>query len=203
MLPAAKPSFRALVIALSLVALVGTAVAEALPRANPANRLASLPIDDYRYDRATDCKERPAKGTLALQRWLEANAAGVSWGIMRCEKWGRNSASLHAEGRAIDWHLDARNRKQRRAANRLIKLLLATDRRGNSHALARRMGIQEIIWNCRSWWSGSSGMSKYSVCFKDNGKRRRNVNFTAAHKDHVHFGLSRRGAKMRTTFWSR
>jgi len=196
-------SKRLLACALTLAALVGTGLAEALPNGNPANRLAHLPIDDYRYDRATECKKHPARGTVALQRWLESNAAGVSWGIMRCEKWGKNSASLHAEGRALDWHLDSRDRRQLRAANRLIELLLATDKRGNRHALARRMGIQEIIWNCRSWWSGSDGMGKYSQCFNDRGKRLKHVNFTAAHKDHIHFGLSRRGAKMRTTFWSR
>jgi hypothetical protein len=154
------------------------------------------------YDHATDCKKHPQPGTVALQHWLEQNAAGVSWGIMRCEKWGKNSASLHAEGRALDWHLDSRSRRQARAANRLIDLLLATDRRGNEHALARRMGIQEIIWNCHSWWSGSDGMGKYSQCFNEKGKRLRNVDFTQAHKDHIHFGLSWRGAKKRTTFWS-
>jgi len=194
---------RLLLCTLALAAVAGSGLAHALPDGNPANRLANLPIDDYRYDHATDCKKRPQRGTVALQRWLEANAAGVSWGIMRCEKWGKNSASLHAEGRAVDWHLDSRNRKQLRAANRLIDLLLATDKKGNRHALARRMGIQEIIWNCRSWWSGSDGMGKYSRCFNDRGKRLKRVNFTEAHKDHIHFGLSWRGAKKRTTFWSR
>jgi hypothetical protein len=52
------------------------------------------------------------------------------------------------------------------------------------------MGIQEIIWNCHSWWSGSEGMGKYSVCFTEKGKRRRNVNRTEAHMDHIHIGLS-------------
>ena len=66
-----------------------------------------LPIDDYAYDRARDCRKRPTPGALAMVDWLEKNAEGVSWGIMRCERWGKNSASLHAEGRAIDWHLDA------------------------------------------------------------------------------------------------
>ena len=28
------------------------------------------------------------------------------WGSYRCEKWGKGQASLHAENRAIDWHLD-------------------------------------------------------------------------------------------------
>jgi hypothetical protein len=204
MRPAARIPARLLAAAaFAVVAVAGGGLAEALPRGNPADRLASAPIDDYRYDRAKGCRKRPQRGTVALQRWLEKNAAGVPWGIMRCSKLGPRNYSLHAEGRALDWHLDARNRAQRRAANRLIKLLLATDRRGNRHALARRMGIQEIIWNCRSWWSGSPGMGPYSQCYRENGKRRKRVNYTLAHKDHIHFGLSWRGARKRTTFWSR
>ena len=164
--------------------------------------LADLPIDDYAYDRAKDCRKRPTPGALALVDWLESNAEGTFWGIMRCERWGKNSASLHAEGRAVDWHLDVARPADRREARRLIDLWLATDRAGNEHALARRMGIQEIIWNCHSWWSGSSGMDKYSKCFNERGKRLKTVNFTEAHKDHIHFGLSWRGARKRTTFWS-
>ena len=93
---------RLLLCTLALAAVVGTGLAEALPNINPANRLANVPIDDYRYDHATHCERNPKAGTVALQRWLQQNAAGVSWGIMRCEKWGKNSASLHAEGRAIE-----------------------------------------------------------------------------------------------------
>jgi hypothetical protein len=100
---------RILLCTLALMALAGVGLAQALPNGNPANRLANLPIDDYAYDHATHCEKHPKPGTIALQHWLEQNAAGVSWGIMRCEKWGKNSASLHAEGRALDWHLDSRN----------------------------------------------------------------------------------------------
>ena len=88
----------------------------------------------------------------------------------------------------------------RRAARELIDLLLATDRAGNEHALARRMGIQEIIWDCRSWWSGSEGMDRYSLCFDRKGRRVK-VDDTSAHRDHVHIGLNRAGARMRTSFW--
>ena len=183
------------------MAVVGAGLAEALPNGNPANRLLDKPIDDYAYDHAKKCRKAPMRGTVALQDWLQSNAAGVPWGIMRCSKLGRGNFSLHAEGRALDWHLDARDRGQRRAANRLIKLLLAPDRHGNPHALARRMGIQEIIWNCRSWWSGSRGMGVYSLCEGKNGKIKQNVDYTLAHKDHIHFGLSWRGARKRTTFW--
>jgi hypothetical protein len=193
---------RVLLVTLALAGVAGASLAEALPNGNPANRLLDQPIDDYAYDHAKKCRKHPMRGTVALQRWLQSNAAGTSWGIMRCSKLGGGHFSLHAEGRALDWHLDAGDRSQRRAANRLIKLLLAPDRHDNPHALARRMGIQEIIFNCRSWWSGSQGMGVYSVCEGKNGKIKKNVNYTLAHKDHIHFGLSWRGARKRTTFWA-
>ena len=168
----------------------------------PALAASLGPIDDYGYDHARKCVKRPAKGTLAMQSWLERNVRGVSWGIMRCERLSGKNFSLHAEGRAIDWHLDARKPAERRAANRLIKRLLATDSEGNAHALARRMGVQEIIFNCKSWWSGSEGMEPYSLCVDRRGRKRKKVNATLAHRDHVHIGLSRAGARKRTSFWA-
>lgn len=195
-------------IGLAILALApASALAAGFPstfgpvRHNPADRLLDRPIDDYRYDHAKRCRKHPRSGTLALQRWLEAHSRGVSWGIMRCEKLTRRNYSLHSEGRALDWHLDARNAADRRAGRRLIKLLLAPDRAGNPHALARRMGIQEIIWDCRAWWSGAAHPLRYSVCYSRRGKRKRRVNATAAHRDHVHIGLNRMGAARRSSFW--
>lgn len=169
---------------------------------NPADRLVAKPIDDYRYDHAKDCRKRPPSGTQAFATWLDANAGGAFWGIMRCERWGKGRASLHAEGRAVDWHLNVHNRRDRREAKRIINLLLAPDRTGNSHALARRMGIQEIIWDCRSWYSGADGLRPYSPCFDKKGRRKK-IDDTTAHRDHIHFGLNWAGAKKRTTFWAR
>ena len=177
-------------------------MAEALPNGNPANRMLNKPIDEIQYDQATHCTKRPTRGILALQSWLQHNARGVSWGIMRCEKWGKHSASLHAEGRALDWHLDAGVPSQKAAAYRLIKMLLATDKRGNTTALARRMGVQEIIFNCQYWGGWSSEMGEYSLCYNRKGKRIKGVNRTAAHMDHIHLGINKRGARKRTTFWA-
>src|SRR2546423_2944761 len=170
----------------------------ALP-AVPALAAAAEPIDPYQYDYAKKCLKHPQKGTLALERWLEKNAGGVSWGIMRCEKLG-SGKSLHSEGRAIDWHLDVHNAGDRAEATRLINLFLATDKAGNVHALARRMGIQELIWNCKAWFSGDGGMRPYSVCFDSKGKRKK-VDDTTAHRNHIHIGLNWAGARMKTTFW--
>jgi hypothetical protein len=202
-MPARLAALAFLVVLLAAVA--GAAQAKAAPpqplKGNPADRMVGKPIDAYRYDHATGCRRKPAKGMLALESWLGLHVRGISWGIMRCETLSSRNYSLHSEGRALDWHLDVTDPTDRRAARKLIRLLLATDRAGNEHALARRMGVQEIIWDCRSWWSGSDGMDDYSVCFTERGKRRKGVSPTLAHRDHVHLGLSRAGAAMRTSFW--
>jgi hypothetical protein len=168
---------------------------------NPANALAALPADPEEYDRATRCSPRPKPGTVALTAWLQSNARGVAWGSYRCEKWGEGEASLHAENRAIDWHLDVNVPEDRAAARQLIELLLAPDVAGLPHALARRMGVEEIIWDCGYWGAGMEDFKAYSPCLNRNGDLRKRVNATVAHRDHVHIGLSKAGAAKRTSFW--
>jgi hypothetical protein len=188
-----------------LTALATAAAAWAAPYGqiakNPADKLASKPIDDYRYDHAKRCVKHPSKGALALVNWLERNSRGVFWGIMRCEKLGKHDYSLHSEGRAVDWHLSVHSAADRRAARKLILTLLATDKAGNTHALARRMGVQEIIWDCRSWWSGADRMGPYSVCYDKKGRKKKHVDETLAHRNHVHIGLNLPGARKQTSFW--
>jgi hypothetical protein len=197
---------RALLAVLACLLSIGAAAAFAAPYGqvanNPADRLADLPVDDYAYDHAKRCRKRPMPGALAMVEWLEQNAGGVSWGIMRCSKLSKHDYSLHAEGRAIDWHLDAAVPADRREAKRLIMLLLASDKAGNPHALARRMGIQEIIWDCRSWWAGAERLGPYSLCFDRRGNPVKGVNKTLAHRDHIHIGLSLAGARKRSSFWA-
>lgn len=171
-------------------------------KGNPADALTS-PVDDPAYDRATTCKTTPRPGTARFARWLDAHAAGVSWGSYRCERWGRGSASLHAEGRALDWHLASDRPADRAAGKRLIRLLLAPDRTGEPQALARRMGVSEIIWDCSYWAAGMPDFRRYSPCFGRDGTRRKRISRTIAHIDHIHFGLTKAGAMGRTSFWAK
>ncbi|HEV3001738.1 MAG TPA: hypothetical protein VGW75_13435 [Solirubrobacteraceae bacterium] len=168
---------------------------------NPANRLVTTPIDAIEYDAARRCDPKVKPGTVAFTRWLQRNAHGVYWGSYRCERWGKGSASLHAENRAVDWHLDAYDQAERVHAATLIALMLAPDTAGNPHALARRMGVEEIIWDCSYWGAGMTDFKKYSPCFRRDGRPRKGVDRTTAHRDHIHFGLSKAGAAGRTTFW--
>ena len=169
---------------------------------NPADKLLDVPIEDFRYDRAVKCNKRTKPGVVALSEWLAANTRGVFWGSYRCEKWGKDSASLHAENRAIDWHLDVAVKADRNAADKLFRVLLAPDEAGNPQALARRMGVQELIWDCGYWGAGMSDFSPYSPCYTKRGELRKNVNKTIAHRDHIHIGMTKPGARGRTSFWS-
>src|SRR5215212_8820023 len=153
---------------LCLSAAPASAAFKVVPR-NPADKLTALPIDAMQYDYAKRCLKKPQPGTLALQSWLEESSAGVSWGIMRCEKLSKRNYSLHSEGRALDWHLDAHVPAERAAATRLINVMLAPDKLGNPFALARRMGVQGLIFNCRAWFGGAT-LEPYSACYDEDGK---------------------------------
>jgi hypothetical protein len=165
------------------------------------NLVVQLPADEEVYDHARTCMKRERPGVVRFAAWLQRHSAGAYWGSYRCEKWGKRSASLHAENRAVDWHLSRSVKADRDAARRLIHTLLAPDALGNPHALARRMGVQEIIWDCAYWGAGMEDFRDYSPCVNRKGKPRKRVNVTVAHRDHIHFGLSKDGAGARTSFW--
>lgn len=192
----------AIVAAAALAAAFAASAAGGL-RPNPADdrRLVGEPIERFRYDSANECRKGSRKGTRALQRWLDRDVRGDAWGINRCERLG-SGYSVDAEGRALDWRLDAGVRRERRAARRLIRTLLATDSKGRPNALARRMGVQGLIFNCRQWFGGD-GLGRYGYCLNAKGKRKKakNLNRTVAHIDHVHIELNWRGARKRTSFW--
>jgi hypothetical protein len=189
-----------LLLALSLLLVLP---ATALAGPNPADELSHLPIEASIYDEATHCSSKTRPGVVKLQRWLEENVRGSFWGSYRCEKWGKHEASLHAENRAIDWHLDVTDGADRRAAQELIDLLLAPDNAGNEQALARRMGVEELIWDCGYWGAGMAEFMPYSPCYGKRGKLKKHVNVTVAHRDHIHLGMTKAGAQAKTSFWRR
>ncbi len=170
---------------------------------NPANhpKLLGKPIEASRYDEARRCREHPTAGAKALVRWLGRTIRGESWGIFRCERLKRGRFSVHSEGRAVDWRLDAGVAKERRSAMRLIRTLIAADRNENLNALARRMGVQGLIFDCKAWWAGMERLGKYSYCYRRNGELRDGLDRTQAHRDHVHIELNWPGARKRTSFW--
>ncbi len=167
---------------------------------NPADRMLGVRSRTRSTTRPQVHAEGAPPGVAAMTRWLQANTRGVFWGSYRCEKWGKHEASLHAENRAIDWHLDVFDPPTSAPPRRLIRLLLAPDAAGNPQALARRMGVEELIWDCGYWGAGMTEFNQYSPCYK-RGRLRKRVNTTVAHRDHMHLGLTT-GAAARTSFWT-
>ena len=136
---------------------------------NPADALAELPIEDSEYDPATHCSKKPKPGMTALVDWLGARRRRLL-GHVPVREVGPEVASLHAEGRAVDWQLDVDVPADRREAERLIALFLAPDRLGQPQALARRMGVEEIIWDCGYWGAGMEQFRAVLACLSKRGK---------------------------------
>lgn len=106
-------------------------------------------------------------------------------GIFNCRHIaGSQQYSLHAEGRALDWGLNVSDSAQKAEADKFIRDVLAFDAK-----LAKRMGIQELIFNRRIWTTN----------YPDDGMRP--YNGENPHTDHIHIGLNWKGALNETSFW--
>lgn len=184
-----------IILALALVAGAGSAIAgKRTLDPNPANDpvLIKKKLDPNRYDGASGCVKRNPKGMRKLIRWMKRHTKRKTiYGTIRCD------GGVHSTGRALDWMLDARKKRQKRKAMRVINTWVAKDKRGRPNALARRMGIQLIIYNCRWWQAGDRGWQRYSAC--SGGKK--NADPTQGHIDHIHIELTKPASKLRTTYW--
>ena len=143
----------------------------------------------------TSCSGGPALGTQRLAGYIEYWwPRGENWGIYNCRTVaGSSSYSLHAGGRAYDHHLSVHDAKDKAAGDSIVAAFLRADSKGNKYALAKRFGVQEIIWNCKIWTAerASEGLRPYGACPTSND--------TIAHRDHVHIGQNLRGANRKTT----
>lgn len=190
-MPSSVPlTLRALVAALLAVALLGV---------RPPAPAQAMPIEGYpSYQPQTRCSPEPKRGTLMLAEHLVQRYPGSSSsGIGR--SCGTSGISEHKEGRAFDWRLDARSARDRAYAAAFLGRLLAADKRGNAHALARRMGVMYVIWNDHIW-SSASGYRKrdyrHSAC-----STLRSCSPTLRHRDHMHISLSRAAARAETSWY--
>jgi hypothetical protein len=150
------------------------------------------------YEGQSKCSPDAKPGVVAFQQMVLAEYPGTgAGGIGRDCSYGGQSE--HKEGRAWDWGVSAADATHRTAVNDLLGWLFATDRYGNEHALARRLGIMYVIWNKRIWfpysgWSTYCEMKK-GACVADDGGAR------SPHTDHVHFSFTWAGARKQTSFW--
>lgn len=91
--------------------------------------------------------------------------------------------SEHYDGRAVDWALDAADPADRRIGDAVVSWLTADD-----GEMAKRFGIQSIIWNSHSYRPSGGGWQGYVG--------------QSTHTDHIHFSFTWDGAMMRTSWWT-
>ena len=77
--------------------------------------------------------------------------------------------------------------------------VLAPDDLGQTHALARRMGIMYIIWDDTMYAAYDGFAPKRYV--SSSCRTRRTCSSTLRHRDHMHISLTRKGAKGRTSWY--
>jgi hypothetical protein len=160
-------------------------------------RASASPVEDYAsYQPAEHCAKSAKPGTQVLAEWIVAKLGGGLGGIWRACS---TSRSEHHEGRAFDWTLDATKDKDRRRAAQLRARLFATDSAGNTHALARRMGVMYIIWNDHMW-SAWDGFVKEDY-LSSSCRSRRACSVTLRHRDHLHISLTRAGGRGETSWY--
>jgi hypothetical protein len=177
--------------------LVPVVVATVLTVTLSSWRADASAIEDYAtYEPAQHCASGAKPGTEVLAAWVVAKFGGGLGGIWRpCS----GSTSEHHEGRAFDWTLDATKRSDRRRAARLRARLFATDGGGNTHALARRMGVMYIIWNDHMW-SAWAGFAKDDY-LSSSCRRVSRCSPTLRHRDHLHISLTRAGGRGETSWY--
>jgi hypothetical protein len=154
-------------------------------------------IEDYSgYEPQTTCHRKPRAGTKVLGRWLVKKLGGGGGATGRACGGG---ASEHKDGRAIDWTLDASTKKGRATAQRFLDKIFKTDKHGNTHAVARRMGIMYVIWNDHMY--AAWDRFEREEYLSSSCKTKRKCSKTLRHRDHVHISLSMAGAKGRTSWY--
>jgi hypothetical protein len=154
-------------------------------------------IEDYAdYQPQKKCSPKAKPGTRALARFLVKRGGGYGPTSRSCTSGG---TSEHKEGRAFDWTLDARKKRDRKLATEFLDYAFAIDSQGNEHAKARRMGIMYIIWNDHMY-SAWDRFEKESY-LSSSCKTRKRCSATLRHRNHMHISLSRKGGRGDTSWY--
>ena len=164
--------------------LVASSAHAAIPYPKPPQPLPSALDVAPPYQKGTQCLTYNQPGAVAFAKMLNATYGSRTYGILR------TCAAEHGEGRALDWMINANDPTQLALANAITRWLAAPDAQGRAGAMAKRFGINYIIWNRQQWraYDPARGWAPYYG--------------VSPHTDHIHISFNWDGARMRSSWWS-
>jgi hypothetical protein len=175
------------VLLVTAIATSGLPTAAALPTGKVNGALIEQPAQ---YQPQFLCRKDLQPGVAAF-RSLVLKAYPTTHSASEVRGCDAAVTSEHQDGRAWDWGVRAKNKKERKTAESLLTWLLAPDEFGNDFAMARRLGIMYIIWNKQMWRAYTGEWGPYACS-----------GVTNCHQDHVHFSFGWAGADKQTSYWT-
>ena len=108
--------------------------------------------------------------------------------------------SLHKMGLALDWRIDTTDTAEWSTGLSFIRWLLASDEEGNEFAMARRIGVTQLIWHNRVWRTADPTWRIYCDP-RDATDARCITNPTSRHDDHMHISFSLEAGYFHTSYF--
>ncbi len=142
------------------------------------SRLDAAPGWQYSYS----CDPNNKLGMVAFAQLISQHYNRPRYSTSRSCKAG--NTSQHGEGRAVDWPMNVYDPSDK-AIGDAVAYWLTT----NNGEMARRFGVQSVIWNKRAWYLYSPGSW-------------RDYNGPSPHTDHVHISFTWDGSMKRTSWWT-
>jgi len=169
------------------LSLAGGSASAALAASVPPPPTKPLPQEldiAPKYQEGYRCLSGDLPGPTAFAKLLNDNYGRHIYGI------NRTCAAEHGEGRALDWMNNAYTADGLALGNAITRWLAAPDSEGRPGAMARRFGINYIIWNRQMWraYDPGRGWAPYSG--------------VSPHTDHIHISFTWDGAYQRTSWWT-
>lgn len=146
----------------------------------PTNEALPAQVDEKGpFEQQISCDPETRPGVLAFAYLVSGHYGRPAFsGARPCIDY----ASFHHDGRALDWPLNAGDPADRRIADAVIVWLTADE-----GEVAKRFGIEYLIWNGLIWNNNTGGWTYYTG---------------SPHTDHIHFSFTWDGAQMRTSWWT-
>ncbi len=169
------------------LSLAGGSASAALASSVPPPPTKPLPQEldiAPKYQEGYRCLSGDLPGPTAFAKLLNDTYGKHVYGI------NRTCAAEHGEGRALDWMVNAYSSDGLELGNAITRWLAAPDSQGRPGAMARRFGINYIIWNRQMWraYDPGRGWAPYSG--------------VSPHTDHIHMSFTWDGAYQRTSWWT-